>query len=145
MRVIRRRGWKALKGGGAIRTDDPADFVDIEIEDIELRKGHVMDRDEVFRLMEQRQAELGSDWPSDDPVWAGLYEAYKRAPVAAPEPVAKAAVPGDAVWGRICKLAEVLREEQPGELSEVESINMVLEQRPDLFREYCRRQAAGME
>jgi hypothetical protein len=115
-------------------------------------KGKAMDRDEggsmdkesIYELMQKRQAALGNVWPADDEEWCGLYELYKRAPVVAPAPVEKAAQPGDAVWGRICKLAQQLRDEQPGALTEAESIEAVLYDRPDLYRMYCREQA-GLE
>jgi hypothetical protein len=146
-RVIRRRGWKALKGGGAIRTDDPADFVDIEIEEIELRKGAgQMNKDEIYELMEKRQAELGSDWPSDDPVWAGLYEAYKQAPVAEPAPVEKSAQPGDRAWRVIEKRAHALMaeaEESGVTLSEAAAIETVCSADPELYVRYRSELLAG--
>jgi hypothetical protein len=107
-------------------------------------EGSTMDKDEVWELMQKRQEALGDPWPSDDPEWAGLYALYKSAPVAAPEPVAKSAVPGDRVWATITKLAERLRDEQPGAMTEAAAIEAVLHDRPDLYMMYCRKQA-GLE
>jgi hypothetical protein len=147
-RQIRRRGWKALKGGSAMWTGNDDDEIIVEVEKrgmsetVTLTKSHweeaVQVRAEELTGLEGLQA-MAAALKERDPMLSQLYERARGAPADEVEVAKREPEPGDGPWGELQALAGELMMRHL-DLSEPAAIAKACQLRPDLLDAYNREQ-----